>query len=209
MIRTELFFRMGFSMGFSFCPMILSFNLLKCTTIFLLQTRMLGTVWKKLYCQKSMLVTMFQLLVSPLSLVPLVLSPSRTLNDLSLNHDCSMQPGKGVHSYIDIDKQKFQTINDAVKLIKHNYFLAKVDLRHAYRSVPVHPSNYLALGLKWHFRGTQKPTYLVDTQLPFRGRSAPGIFHRLTQAVHRMMERRGFIVIVYLACLSRGNRLTL
>ena len=41
-------------------------------------------------------------------------------------------------------------------------------------------------------------SYFVDTRLPFGGRSAPGIFHRLTQAVRRMMERRGFLVIVYL-----------
>ena len=76
--------------------------------------------------------------------------------------------------------------------------MAKVDLRHAYRSVPVHPANFKALGLKWRFKGRQAFTYLVDTRLPFGGRSAPGIFHRLTQAVRRMMKRRGFLVIVYL-----------
>ena len=77
--------------------------------------------------------------------------------------------------------------------------MAKVDLRHAYRSVPVHPSNYDALGLKWHFEGDSEISYLVDTRLPFGGKSAPGIFHRLTQAVKRMMFRRGFpMVVVYL-----------
>jgi len=39
---------------------------------------------------------------------------------------------------------------------------------------------------------------MVDTRLPFGSRSAPGIFHRLTQSVRRMMERRGFNAIVYL-----------
>ena len=37
-----------------------------------------------------------------------------------------------------------------------------------------------------------------DTKLPCGSRLAPGIFHRLTQAVRRMMERRGFTVAVYL-----------
>ena len=59
-----------------------------------------------------------------------------------------MPPGQGVNSYIEIEKQKFQTLDDAVKLIKQGYYMAKIDLRHAYRSVPVHPSNYNALGLK-------------------------------------------------------------
>lgn len=103
--------------------------------------------------------------------------------ELRLIHDCSMPPGKGVNTYIDIEKQRFQTIDDAMQVIKHGYYLAKVDLRHAYRSVPVHPANYPALGLKWRFSGDSFHTFLIDTRLPFGGRSAPGIFHRLTQSV--------------------------
>ena len=129
--------------------------------------------------------------------------PKPDSNDLRLIHDCSMPPKLGVNSYINIEKQKFQTVDDAVKSIKRGYFLAKVDLRHAYRSVPVHPSNYKALGLKWQFKGALSHTYLVDTRLPFGGRSAPGIFHRLTQSVQRMMERRGYIVVVYPRQFSR------
>ena len=106
-----------------------------------------------------------------------------------LIHDCSMPEGKGVNSYIDIESFKFQTIDDAVKLIDKGYYLAKIDLRHAYRSVPIHPSNYKATGLKWVFKGSKHPTYLIDKRLPYGGRSAPGIFHRITQAVRRMMRR--------------------
>ena len=38
--------------------------------------------------------------------------------------------------------------------------------------------------------------YLHDTKLPFGSRLAPGIFHRLTQSVKRMMARRGFTALV-------------
>ena len=124
--------------------------------------------------------------------------PKPDSDDLRLIHDCSMPPKKGVNTYINIEKQKFQTIDDAVSVIKKGYYLAKVDLRHAYRSVPTHPSNYHEMGLKWKFKGARCYTYFVDTRLPFGGKSAPGIFHRLTQAVRRMMQRRGFVVIVYL-----------
>ena len=42
-------------------------------------------------------------------------------------------------------------------------------------------------------------TYFFDTLLPFGAKSSPEIFLRLTQAVRRMMERRGFkTIIVYL-----------
>ena len=75
----------------------------------------------------------------------------------------------------------------------------KIDLRHAYRSVPNNPSNFAATGLKWQFEGDDDFTYFYDTRLPFGAKSSPEIFHRLTQAVRRMMARRGFnAVVVYL-----------
>ena len=141
---------------------------------------------------------MIVFLIKPTIISALGAVPKPDSDDLRLIHDCSMPPKLGVNSYIDIEKQKFQTVDDAVQSIQRGYYLAKVDLRHAYRSVPVHPSNYKALGLTWRFKGNRSFTYLVNTRLPFGGRSAPGIFHRLTQAVRHMMKWRGFLVIVYL-----------
>ena len=77
--------------------------------------------------------------------------------------------------------------------------MEKIDLRHAYRSVHIHPSNYQATGLKWKFSNSNHFTYFVDTRLPYGGRRAPGIFHSLTQAVKRMMAMRGYkMIVVYL-----------
>ena len=105
--------------------------------------------------------------------------PKPDSDELRLIHDCSMPKGKGVNSYVPhIDKLHFQSIDDAIKLIDKGYYLAKIDLRHAYRSVPIHPSNYAATALKWLFEGDSVPTYFVDTRLPFGGRRTPGIFHR-------------------------------
>jgi len=140
----------------------------------------------------------------PVSFKPVIVSalgavPKADSQELRLIHDCSMPCSQGVNSYINITKEKFQTVDDAVSLIGNNYFLAKVDLRHAYRSIPVHPANYPALGLKWKFKGDSSFSYLVDTRLPFGASSAPGIFHRITQAVKRMMARRGHSsLVVYL-----------
>ncbi|KAL9955063.1 hypothetical protein ACROYT_G042667 [Oculina patagonica] len=107
--------------------------------------------------------------------------------------------GQAVNDYISTDSFKFQTLDDAVKLLKANYYMAKIDLRHAYRSVPIHPDNYQATGCKWQFSGDKLFTYFYDTRLPFGAKSSPEIFHRLTQSVRRMMARRGFTdIIVYL-----------
>ena len=48
--------------------------------------------------------------------------------------------------------------------------MAKVDIKNAYRLLPVHPEDRLLLGMEW-----QGQVY-VDTALPFGLRSAPKIF---------------------------------
>lgn len=124
--------------------------------------------------------------------------PKGDSDDIRLIHDCSRPAGASVNSYASCDHYEYETVERASKLIKPGAFLAKVDLKSAYRHVPIHPSNYTATGLKWTFTGNTQPTYLFDTKLPFGASRSPGIFHRLTQSVTRMMSRRGFTVLAYL-----------
>ena len=52
-------------------------------------------------------------------------------------------------------------------------------------------------GFSWQFKG--KKYYFRDTKLPFRARLSVSIFHRLTQAVKRIMAQKGFdLIVVYL-----------
>ena len=127
--------------------------------------------------------------------------PKPDSDEVRLIHDCSMPEGQGLNSYVkNINHFQFQSIDDAIKLLRPGYFMAKIDLHHAYRSVPIHPHNYHGTGLKWKFKGNKvKFTYFVDTRLPFGGRRSPEIFHRLTQAVKRIMSRKGYnAIVVYL-----------
>ena len=48
--------------------------------------------------------------------------------------------------------------------------LAKIDIAHAYRNVPVHPADRPLLGMQW------KDGIYIDTTLPFGLRSTPKIF---------------------------------
>lgn len=116
-----------------------------------------------------------------------------------LIHDCSRPHGSAANDYsIDYDKQRFQSIQNALDLMKPNCYMAKVDLKSAYRSVAIHPSQYKFTGLKWHFTGDKDPTYITDKFLCFGARNAPKIFHRLTQAVRRFMNKRGWTLIAFL-----------
>ena len=60
----------------------------------------------------------------------------------------------------------------------------------SYRSVCVSPDQHTPTGLKWHFAGDDKPTFRVDTKLPFGSRKSPAIFNRISKSVQRMMIRK-------------------
>ena len=62
-------------------------------------------------------------------------------------------------------------------------------LKSAYRSVGLSKASQEVTGLSWDIGGTT--IYLKDTRLPFGARRSVGIFQCLTQAVRRMMARKG------------------
>ena len=133
---------------------------------------------------------------------PAIISPMAAIpkpdGDVRLIHDCSRPAGKAVNDYCKADwHQKFSRVDDAAALMTPGCYFSKVDLRSAYRSVKISVQSQKVTGFKWNFG--DKDVYLKDTKLPFGAKLSPGIFHRLTQAVKRMMARRGFnLLIVYL-----------
>ena len=132
-------------------------------------------------------------IVSALGAIP------KAAGGVRLIHDCSRPCGTALNDYASNDnKIKYQTIKDAVHLLTPEGYMAKVDLKSAYRSVALHPSQYEYTGLKWTFEGADRPTHLLDTRLCFGARLSPGIFHRLTQAVCRIMLSRNFKTAAYL-----------
>ena len=132
------------------------------------------------------------IIVSPLGAIP------KPDGGVRLIHDCSRPTGQSVNSYVlEQEKFKFQSVDDAAKLVQPGSFMAKVDLKSAYRSVSISDHSKQVTGLKWVVNGHEK--YFVDTKLPFGAKLAPGIFHKLSQAVCRFMANRGFPnVIAYL-----------
>ena len=61
-----------------------------------------------------------------------------------------MPEGHGLNSYAnDVNHFQFQSLDDAIRLLKPGYYMSNIDLHHAYHSVPIHPKNYQGTGLKW------------------------------------------------------------
>lgn len=131
-------------------------------------------------------------IISPIGVIP------KGDGDVRLIHDCSRPTGKAVNDYCSSEwHQKFSTVDGAAALMTQGCYFAKVDLKSAYRSVNISKESQMVTGFKWTF-GDQT-VYLKDTKLCFGAKLSPGIFHRLTQAVKRMMARKGYdLVVVYL-----------
>ena len=69
--------------------------------------------------------------------------------------------------------------------------MAKIDIKDAYRLIPVHPQDRRFLGISW------QGTVYVDCQLPFGLASAPAIFSAVAQALEWILRARGVRHIIH------------
>ena len=83
-------------------------------------------------------------------------------------------------SYVTVDD-----IVDTILSLGQGALLAKIDIRSAYRVVPVHPEDRRLLGMSW------KGRIYVDATLPFGLRSAPKIFMAVADACEWILRQRG------------------
>ncbi len=113
-----------------------------------------------------------------------------------LIHDGSRPADGSMNSYVTDTSVSYDDIRTACKIIQPNNYLAKVDLKHAYRSVCIHPDNYRATGLFWKFQGAQTGTFFVDTKLPFGSSRSPKIFQTLSSAVCDIMHHHFQITVI-------------
>ena len=104
--------------------------------------------------------------------------------------DLSSPAGKSVNDGISshLCSLKYASVDDAVAMVKtlrRGTKLVKMDLKDAYRIIPVHPDDYHLLGVSW-----QGHTY-VDRALPFGLRSAPKIFSAVADFIAWVLHKHG------------------
>ena len=114
---------------------------------------------------------------------PLGIRPKKTPGEYRVIHDLSFPyDGRSVNDGIPRDQAtvKYSSVYDAIDYIleygKYT-FLAKTDIRSAFRIIPISPSNYHLLGFKWRNK------YFFDRCLPMGASSSCAIFETLSTAV--------------------------
>lgn len=115
---------------------------------------------------------------------------------IRLIHDASRPEGLSLNDMWAKEPFKYTSLQDGIDLIKKDSYMGKIDLESAFRSVKLHPSNFMYTGLKWTFENETQPRYLIDTRLPFGARRSPFIFNSLTQTVCRIMKNNGYQGII-------------
>ena len=80
---------------------------------------------------------------------------------------------------------KVDDVVQQVLLKGRGSMLAKIDIKSAFRNVPVHPADRHLLGMMW------KGQLFIDTVLPFGLRSAPKIFNCIADALQWIAKSQG------------------
>ena len=117
-----------------------------------------------------------RLYCSPLGAVPKKDGTFHIILDLSSPSGSSVNDGIS-QSEFSVHYSSFDDAVDLVRSLGHGCYMAKVDIRHAFRLCPVRPQDYKLLGMFW------QGSYYVDTRLPFGCRSSPFIFNSFVAAL--------------------------
>ena len=101
----------------------------------------------------------------------------------------SAPTGSSINDFIDANTYTltftYCTVDDAYTIINklgQGALLSKIDLKNAFRLMPVRQEDWNLLGIHW------KSKYYIDTCLPFGLRSAPFLFNRLADAIHWILQ---------------------
>ena len=109
--------------------------------------------------------------------------------------DLSQPAGLSIND--NISKEDFTvhyTPFDAATDLAQSCFLSKLDIKHAFRLIPVHPSQWHLLCYGW------EGNYFVDTVLPFGLRSSPAIFNQFADLVGWVIKTKyGIVTIIHYA----------
>ena len=111
--------------------------------------------------------------------------------------DLSSPLERSVNDYIDpsLCSLSYASVEDAAAFVLkagRGALLAKLDIKSAYRNIPIHPGDRHLLGMKWQDR------VFIDTCLPFGLRSAPKIFNATADALEWIIANGGETVVEFI-----------
>ena len=113
---------------------------------------------------------------------PLGVVPKKQPSEFRLIHHLSYPEGSSVNDLIpaEISTVHYATISDAIEVIKNTgagCYMAKTDIKSAFRIIPIHQSDYHLLGMTWN------NVYFFDRCLPMGCSSSCAIFEAFSTSL--------------------------
>ena len=122
--------------------------------------------------------------------------PKKTPGKWRVVVDLSRPSGSNMNDHLrrEATHVAYSSVEDAAHLMHFfgtNCIMAKLDIKEAYRMVPIHPDDLRFLGVCW--RGQ----IFIDCQLTFGLASAPAIFSALGEALEWILRQRGVKAVIH------------
>ena len=120
---------------------------------------------------------------------PLGVREKKTPGEYRLIHHLSYPYGESVNDGIprNLATVHYTPLSEAIQHIVNfgpGCFLAKSDIKSAFRIIPIHPSDYHLLGFKWEGK------YYFDKCLPMGAASSCSIFEKFSTAVNWIIQQK-------------------
>ena len=113
--------------------------------------------------------------------------------------DCSRPEGQSVNNYCgDLLREfTFKSVDDVVSMLEPGDFMTVIDIKAAYRAVPLFGEHRKYMGFVWELDGTQK-TFL-DNRMCFGLRLGPSYFAEISEFIHDVLVNEfGMRIVNYL-----------
>ena len=101
--------------------------------------------------------------------------------------DCSRPTGISVNNYCcSLFKEfSYKSVDNVVEILKWGMYMSVVDIKSAYRAVPIRQEHRKYMGFEWELDGVKK--LLVDNRLCFGLRLGPQYFQHISNFIHDIL----------------------
>lgn len=125
----------------------------------------------------------------PFRVSPLGVVPKKTPGEFCLIHHLSYPRGSSVNDGISPEHTSvsYATISNAIQHIKAagpGCFLAKTDIKNAFRIIPIRPQDYSLLGMRW------RDLFYYDRCMPMGCSSSCKTFETLSTAMEWIAQKK-------------------
>ena len=112
--------------------------------------------------------------------------------------DCSRPEGKAINYNCDslLQEFTFKSVSDVTEMLDMGDYMCVVDIKAAYRAVPVRNDHRKYQGFSWVYEG--KKCWFVDNRMCFGNRLGPMYFNFLSTFIYDILNAEGFRVVNYL-----------